>query len=211
MAGPLLGLLFAVGLSILGLVFRSSRVKVDVMGKVPGEKASWGALENHPERATIAGVLILRINESLFWVNATRAHDGVLALVDQHPDRKAVVLDSESEPIELDVTSADQLGLLLDQLRERGVDLYLVHVRFPVRTRAAAHRRPRTDRRGPRLAGWRAARACRAARHQHGLRPVTADVADLGAELDAEVSEPEVIVVSTTSERDEADRDEPAR
>ena len=46
------------------------------MGKVPGEKASWGALENHPERATMAGVLVLRINESLFWVNATRAHDG---------------------------------------------------------------------------------------------------------------------------------------
>jgi SulP family sulfate permease len=208
-AGPLLGLLFAVGLSILGLVFRSSRVTVDTMGKVPGEKASWGALENHPERRTIAGVLILRINESLFWVNATRAQDRVLALVDQHPDRKAIVLDLESSD-QLDVTSADQLGLLLDQLHDRGVDLYLVHVRFPVR--AVLRRTGVRERIGEDHLWHSISQGVRAARDQHGLRRlVTASVPDPSAELDAEVSEPEVIVVSTTSERDEADRDEADR
>jgi SulP family sulfate permease len=208
-AGPLLGLLFAVGLSILGLVFRSSRVTVDTMGKVPGEKASWGALENHPERRTIAGVLILRINESLFWVNAARAQDRVLALVDQHPDRKAIVLDLESSD-QLDVTSADQLGLLLDQLHDRGVDLYLVHVRFPVR--AVLRRTGVRERIGDDHMWHSISQGVRAARDQHGLRRlVTARVPDPSAELDAEVSEPEVIVVSTTSERDEADRDEADR
>ena len=177
-AGPLLGMLFAIGLSVLGLVFRSSRVTVDVMGKVPGEKASWGALENHPERSTFAGVLVLRINESLFWVNATRAHDQILVLADQHPDRKVVVLDLESSD-QLDVTSADQLGLLLDQLHDRGVDLYLVHVRATVRTVL-------------RLTGVRArigedhiwhgiSQGVRAARDQHGLRQVAANAPDPGA------------------------------
>jgi MFS superfamily sulfate permease-like transporter len=207
-AGPLLGLLFAIALSILGLVFRSSRVTIDAMGKVPGEKASWGSLENHPERATIAGVLILRINESLFWVNATRAQDRVLALVDQHPDRKAIVLDLESSD-QLDVTSADQLGLLLDQLHDRGVDLYLVHVRFPVR--GVLRRTGVRERIGEDHIWHGISQGVRAARDQHGLRPVTTDGPDPSAELDAEVSEPEVIVVSTTSERDEADGDEPAR
>ncbi len=207
-AGPLLGLLFAIALSILGLVFRSSRVTVDAMGKVPGEKASWGSLENHPERKSIAGVLILRINESLFWVNATRAQDRVLALVDQHPDAKAIVLDLESSD-QLDVTSADQLGLLLDQLHDRGVDLYLVHVRFPVR--AVLRRTGVRERIGENHIWHSISQGVRAAREQHGLRHATADVPDPSAELDAEVNEPEVIVVSTTSECDEADRDEPAR
>jgi len=207
-AGPLLGLLFAVGLSILGLVFRSSRVTVDVMGKVPGEKASWGALENHPERRTIAGVLILRINESLFWVNATRAQDRVLALVDQHPDAKAVVLDLESSD-QLDVTTADQLGLLLDQLHDRGVDLYLVHVRF--RVRGVLGRTGVRERIGEDHLWHSISQGVRAARDQHGLRHAAADVPDPGAELDAEAGEPEVIVVSTISERDEADRDEADR
>jgi len=207
-AGPLLGLLFAIGLSILGLVFRSSRVTVDAMGKVPGEKASWGALENHPERRTIAGVLILRINESLFWVNATRAQDRVLALVDQHPDAKAIVLDLESSD-QLDVTTADQLGLLLDQLHDRGVDLYLVHVRF--RVRGVLRRTGVRERIGENHIWHSISQGVRAARDQHGLRHAAADVPDPGAELDAEAGEPEVIVVSTISERDEADRDEADR
>ena len=156
-------------------MFRSSRVTVDAMGKVPGEKASWGSLENHPERATIAGVLILRINESLFWVNAARAHDRVLALVDQHPDRKAIVLDLESSD-QLDVTSADQLGLLLDQLHDRGVDLYLVHVRFPVR--AVLERTGLRERIGEDHLWHSISQGVRAARDQHGLRPVTAEVPD---------------------------------
>jgi high affinity sulfate transporter 1 len=203
-AGPLLGMLFAVGLSILGLVFRSSRVTVDVMGKVPGEKASWGALENHPERATFPGVLVLRINESLFWVNANRAHDQILMLVDQHPDRKVVVLDLESSD-QLDVTTADQLGLLLDQLHDRGVDLYLVHVRAGVRMvlRLTGVR----ERIGEDHIWHGISQGVRAARDQHGLRQSTAAVPDPGAELDAEANEPEVIVVSTPSERDEAARD----
>jgi sulfate permease, SulP family len=125
-------------------------------------------------------------------------------LADQHPDRKVVVLDLESSD-QLDVTSADQLGLLLDQLHDRGVDLYLVHVRVTVRTVL-------------RLTGVRArigedhiwhgiSQGVRAARNQHGLRRVAANAPDPGAELDAAVNEPEVIVVSTTSEPDEVDRD----
>ena len=41
--GPLYGLLLAVAGSVLGLVYRSSRVDVEVMGKVPHEKAAWAA------------------------------------------------------------------------------------------------------------------------------------------------------------------------
>jgi MFS superfamily sulfate permease-like transporter len=153
-------------------------------------------------------VLILRINESLFWVNATRAHDRILALVDQHSDRKAIVLDLESSD-QLDVTSADQLGLLLDQLHDRGVDLYLVHVRSPVRAvlRCTGVR----ERVGEDHIWHSISQGVRAARRQHGLRPAPADVPDPSTELDAEVNEPEVIVVSTVSPCDEADRDEPAR
>ncbi|HET9647627.1 MAG TPA: SulP family inorganic anion transporter [Microlunatus sp.] len=131
-AGPLLGLLIAVGWAILGLVYRSSRVTIDVMGKVPGEKAAWGALENHPERVTIPGVLVLRLNESLFWVNAARVKERVLELVDQYPRTRALVLDLESTD-QLEITSADMLTMLLQRLRSRGVDLYLVRVRFRVR------------------------------------------------------------------------------
>jgi len=68
--GPLYGLLLAVAGSLLGLVYRSTRVDVEVMGKVPHEKAGWGSTRDHEERATFPGVLVLRVDTPIFWVTA---------------------------------------------------------------------------------------------------------------------------------------------
>ena len=125
--GPLYGLLVAIGLAVLGLVYRSSRAELDVMGKVPDEKAAWGSLTDHPERRTYDGVLVLRLDVPLFWANATEIHDRVLAAIDGDPDVRVLLLDLEATS-QLDTTSIDMLERLLAQLRERNVDLYLVRV-----------------------------------------------------------------------------------
>lgn len=168
-AGPLLGLLIAIGWAILGLIYRSSRVTVDVMGKVPGEKAAWGTLENHPERTPLPRVLVLRINESLFWVNAARVKDRVLDLVDEHPDTKALVLDLESSD-QLEITSADMLTALLERLRAHGIDVYLVRVRLPVRR--VLRNTGMREKLGEDHLWHSISQAVRAARRDHGLKRV---------------------------------------
>ena len=130
--GPLNGLLLAVAGSVLGLVYRSSRVDVEVMGQVPHEKAAWGGVRHHPERSTYPGVLVLRVDVPIFWVTASPVHDAVLALVESAPGTRAVVLDVEATN-QMDTTSADSLANLLATLRKRGVDVYLVRVMWPVR------------------------------------------------------------------------------
>lgn len=125
--GPLYGLLFAVGQSLLGLVYRSSRVHVDIMGKVPGEKAAWGSAQRHPERRTVDGVLVLRLDVPLFWANATEVVTQVLRTVDEHPGTHSLLLDLEATS-QLDTTSVDALDVLLAKLRSRGIELYLVRV-----------------------------------------------------------------------------------
>ena len=130
--GPLNGLLLAVAGSVLGLVYRSSRVDVEVMGEVPHEKAAWGGVRHHPERSTYPGVLVLRVDVPIFWVTASPVHDAVLALVESAPGTQAVVLDVEATN-QMDTTSADSLANLLATLRKRGVDVYLVRVMGPVR------------------------------------------------------------------------------
>src|SRR4051794_2878098 len=130
--GPLYGLLLAVAGSVLGLVYRSSRVDVEVMGKVPHEKAAWGGTRNHEERPTFPGILVLRVDAPIFWVTAAPIHDVVLTKVEAAPGIRAVVLDMEATN-QMDTTSADALADLLAELRERGVDLYLVRVMWPVR------------------------------------------------------------------------------
>jgi len=130
--GPLYGLLAAVGLAVLGLVYRSSRIDMEIMGKVPDEKAAWGSIRGHPERKTYDGLLVIRLDAPLFWANATQIADGVLAEAAATPDLRAVLLDMEATS-QLDTTSVDALELILTRLEQQGVALYLVRVFYQAR------------------------------------------------------------------------------
>jgi high affinity sulfate transporter 1 len=130
--GPLYGLLAAIGLAVLGLVYRSSRIDLEIMGKVPDEKAAWGSIRHHPERKTYDGILVIRLDAPLFWANASQIADGVLAEVDQQEDVQAVLLDLEATS-QLDTTSVDALERIRDRLATQGVDLYLVRVFYMAR------------------------------------------------------------------------------
>ncbi|HTY71876.1 MAG TPA: SulP family inorganic anion transporter [Actinomycetes bacterium] len=169
--GPLDGLLIAIAGSVLGLVYRSSRVDIEEMGKVPGEKAAWGSVRNHDERPTFPGVLVLRVDAPMFWVTAAPIHDRVLRMVDEHPGTRALVLDLEATN-QMDTTSADALADLLATLRRRGVDLYLVRVMWPVRE--ALRRCGFFDELGPDHSWHSISQGVREARHAHGLRHVPA-------------------------------------
>jgi SulP family sulfate permease len=130
--GPLYGLLVAIGLAVLGLVYRSSRADIDVMGKVPDEKAAWGSITNHPERRTFDGILVLRVDSPLFWANATQIQDEVIAELDADPSVRVLLLDLEASS-QIDTTSIDMLEELLAHLRDRDVQLYLVRVFYQAR------------------------------------------------------------------------------
>jgi SulP family sulfate permease len=130
--GPLNGLLIAVATSVLGLIYRSSRLRIDTMGRIEGEKAAWGSTTRHAERPTYPGVLVLRIDTPIFWVTAAPVLDAVVDRVDATPGVRALVLDLEATN-QMDVTSLDALADILQALRDRHVDLYLVRVMSPVR------------------------------------------------------------------------------
>lgn len=130
--GPLYGLLTAIGLAVLGLVYRSSRIDMEIMGKVPDEKAAWGSIRNHPERKTYDGVIVIRLDAPLFWANSAQIADGVLAEVEKAGGITAVLLDLEATS-QLDTTSVDALELIRQRLSDLGVELYLVRVFFQAR------------------------------------------------------------------------------
>lgn len=125
--GPLNGLLIAIGQSLLGLVYRSMQVEIDVLGKVAHEKAAYGAVAHDPTRETIPGVLVLRPNGPVFWANADPVFERISRLLRDHPDTCVLVLDLEASN-QLDTTTAERLEGLLTDLRARGRDLFLVRV-----------------------------------------------------------------------------------
>jgi SulP family sulfate permease len=200
--GPLYGLLLAVAGSVLGLVYRSSRVDVEVMGKVPHEKAAWGGTRNHDERRTFPGVLVLRVDAPIFWVTAAPIHDVVLSKIEAAPDTQALVLDMEATN-QMDTTSADMLAELLGELRQRDIDLYLVRVMWPVRR--LLRRSGLMDELGEDHLWHSISQGVRKARHAHGLKhlPAPTGAADVPAEelLGEETAEEHIVARSTVPDR----------
>lgn len=130
--GPLYGLLAAVAISLLGLAYRSSRVHIDPLGKIPGEKAGWGAIVDHPERLAPPGVLVLRLDAPLFWANCEATHETILAMVDGRADLRALVLDLEATG-QMDSTTVDMLTALMTELRAMDVHLFIARLHYPAR------------------------------------------------------------------------------
>lgn len=131
--GPLYGLLAAIGISLLGLVYRSSRIIIDPIGRIPTERAGWGALAGHPERVSVPGLLVLRLGSPIFWANAAATQDRILELVDQHPTVKGVVLELEATG-QLDTTSADMLKNLYERLSDQDVELFFARLLYQAKT-----------------------------------------------------------------------------
>jgi len=131
--GVLSGLLFAVFLSIIMVVYKSSRPYLAVLGEVPSQPGNYGDLDRHPEYERIPGLLILRLDAPIFFANANSTRTRVLNLVAaSEPPAKAVLLDVGSSNT-LDITSLDMLKSLVSDLTDAHVEVLLAQVRGQVR------------------------------------------------------------------------------
>jgi high affinity sulfate transporter 1 len=118
--GTLPGLFIGIGMSLVVLIYRASRPRIAVLGRVPGSD-QYGDTEKHPENEIPPGTVVLRVESGLFFANATWVRGRVLAHAEL-PGVKAIVLDASSSP-HVDVTAVEMLDELNQQLRERGVTL----------------------------------------------------------------------------------------
>ena len=201
--GPLNGLLLAIAQSLLGLVYRSTQVGIDEMGRVAGEKAAWGAVANDPTRRTYPGVMVLRPDAPLFWANATSVLRRIEVLARGRPGLHAVVLDLEATN-QMDTTTAERISSLLAHLRRIDVDLHLVRVFGNVRD--VLTRSGMLDDLGPDHVWHSIAAGVKAARRSFAstapLEPDEDDT-DLTAAADDETVDTEHIVSRSSSEGDD--------
>ncbi len=126
------GLLIAVVLSLLALVWRTSQSRLSVLGREPG-RFTLSDTQVHPENRTLPGLLILRPDEGLFFANADALRSEIVGLVERSEPRIKVVLVDLEMSNQLDIPSVDMLIELKAELDQREVDLWLARVRTPVR------------------------------------------------------------------------------
>jgi high affinity sulfate transporter 1 len=131
----LVGMVLAVLLSVLFLLYRASRPYVAVLGLMPGPSGAFGDLTRHPDASPIPRLVIIRLDAPLYFFNANVAKAQILGIAArQAPPPRAVLLDVAATA-DIDVTTTDMLFDLLAELQARGVDLLLAQVKGPVRDR----------------------------------------------------------------------------
>lgn len=131
-SGVLAGLLIAVALSLLILVYQASRPSIAVLGKAPGKQA-YGDIEQYPENEAIPGLLMVRPDVQFFFANNTTFRNRVRDLLRTiEPSPRAVLIDLEASAW-LDIDSIEMLTDLQTELKAEGIELLLANLRAPVR------------------------------------------------------------------------------
>lgn len=126
------GLLIAVIVSLLALVWRASQPRLSVLGREPG-RFIFSDSRRHPENQTLPGLMILRPDEGLFFANADALRNDILRLVENsQPPVTVALLDLEMSN-QLDVPSVDMLAELKRELEQRNVEFWLSRLHGPVR------------------------------------------------------------------------------
>ncbi len=123
------GLALGVALALAGLVWRASRPHVAIVGQVPGTGHFRNVLRH--DVLTRPGLLMLRVDENLFFGNAQAVRDRIEQAVDGPGDIRELVLVMSSVS-HIDSTALEMLETLQWRLGERGIRVHLSEVKGPV-------------------------------------------------------------------------------
>jgi sulfate permease, SulP family len=131
LVGMLAGVVAVVILSLLLVAQRATQPRTTVLVRNPSTGAFLAAGDDHPDPTP--GLLLYRFDAPLFFANATLFADEILALLDDaDPPIRRVVVSAEAIT-SVDSTAEAMLRDLLDQLRQRGVGLWLARPKKPLR------------------------------------------------------------------------------
>jgi SulP family sulfate permease len=126
------GLLLGIVASILLFITLNTRPNAAILGRLPGTNI-FRNIEHFPEAQTIPGLVILRIDASLYFANVVFMKHKIHEICDQHAaDLKAIILDA-SAVNDLDSSADTALHQLSDEFRKKGITFYIAGVKAPVR------------------------------------------------------------------------------
>jgi high affinity sulfate transporter 1 len=130
--GAIPGIALAIAIAIMEFLWDGWRPHSAVLGQVPGIRG-YHDVSRHPEGRQIPGLVLLRWDAPLFFANAELFHDRVLAAVASAPPPVHWLVVTAEPVTSIDVTSADMLGELDEELRTGGIALCFAEMKDPVR------------------------------------------------------------------------------
>ena len=126
------GILLGVTLSLGTIVWRNTHPHIAVVGRLPGTQHFRNVERFQVE--TVPGLLAVRVDESLFFANATVVEDRIEALLARDATVRRVVLIC-SAINQIDATALGVLTQMERNLAARGIEFTLAEVKGPVMDR----------------------------------------------------------------------------
>jgi MFS superfamily sulfate permease-like transporter len=124
--GVLQGIIVAIVLIVVLFFHRGWRPHGAVLGYVPG-LGGWHSISKYPEATELPGVVVFRWEAPLFFANSGQFRSQVRKLVRER-NPSWIVLQCEAIT-DIDVTAAEVLKVLDEELNDRGVHLAFVELR----------------------------------------------------------------------------------
>ncbi len=120
------GLLIAVLVSFVMLVYEASRPNMPRLGRIPGVGA-FVSVETYPEAEEVPGVVVMRLDAPMFFANAAAVHARITELRRSVPKPTAIVADLETVYF-VDTDGTDQIREIIAELREHDIDFAIARL-----------------------------------------------------------------------------------
>lgn len=130
--GVIRGIFIAVGLALLVFVWRAWRPYCAVLGRVHGMKG-YHDVTRHPEGRQIPGLVLFRWDAPLFFANAEFFREQALRAVSGAPTPARCVVVAAEPVTDIDITAADVLAELEEELQRAGIELCFAEMKGPVK------------------------------------------------------------------------------
>jgi len=136
--GVIEGIVIAIVLACLVLVWNAWHPHFAVLVRVDGRKG-YHDVKRHPEGRFVPGLVLFRWDAQLFFANAEIFHQQVQKAVDQSATPVHWVIVAADAISDIDITAADSLMDLHQELAQRQVQLHFAGLKGPVKDRLAGY------------------------------------------------------------------------
>ena len=134
--GVIEGIVITIVLALLVLVWNTWHPHFATLVRVDGRKGFHDA-QRHPEGRHVPGLVIFRWDAPLFFANAEIFRHQVLQAVAASPTPPVWLIVAADAISDIDITAAESLDQLHDELLRQGVALHFAGLKGPVKDRLA--------------------------------------------------------------------------
>jgi len=127
--GVIAGLMAGIGFSLAMYLYRTSKPHMAVIGQVPGTQSFKNV--DRQEVVTTPEILSVRVDESLFFPNASFLENKTGEMVALNPDVKHFILNC-SAVNSIDASGLESLKSINQRLKEGGIAFHLSEVKGPI-------------------------------------------------------------------------------